>query len=242
VKKSVKGARIGRGVSGQPALSAASRAEAEVLARVALESVQDIAGRVRVEDYVTVLAALTGEAALVAAGVIDIETSGLTPGSHVFGDAINDILSGDTSDLTKQQPQSVIGILVGELVPATVPLALFVPLEELYRHVAATVGTTQWGTVATTVPADHKPTVLPLRVAFELRPAVDEAQAQAGLPSDLRHVPCALALCQGLKQVRDSADMGTAMRLALEVVFGMAKMVPMSRVAFEAVARAEQDA
>ena len=231
-----------QGQSGQPARSPQARAAAEALAAIALRSVQDPAGRVRVEDYVTVVAALTGEAALVAAGVFDIETSGLTPGSAVFGDAINDILSGDSTDLMEQPPESVAGILVAELVPATVPLALFVPLEELYRHVAASVGTAEWGAVATTVPADHQPTVLPLRFAFELRPAVDEAQAQAGLPSSLRHVPCALALCECLKQVGDAADVGMTIRLALEVVFGMAKTVPMSRAAFAAVAGEERDA
>ena len=90
-------------------------------------------------------------------------------------------------------------------------------------------------------PADYKPTVLPLRVAFELRPAVVKAEAEARLPSSLRHVPCTLALCQGIKQVKTSADIGIVMRLALEVVFGMAKTVPMSRAAIESVAGVKQD-
>jgi hypothetical protein len=222
--------------AGQPA---ANRSAADFLARAALESVQDLAGRVRVEDYITVLAALTGEAALVAAGVIDIEANALKPGSRIFGDPINVVLSGDGSDLAHLQPNSVAGIMVSELVPSTVPLALFVPLPELYHDVAGSVGTTEWGAVGTTVPADHRPTVLPLRVAFELRPAVVKAETDARLPSGLRYVPCTLALCQGIKQVKTSADNGMVMRLALEVAFGMAKMVPMSRSALESVAGAK---
>jgi hypothetical protein len=222
--------------------SAATRAAANVLAGAALKNVQDAEGRVRVEDYVTVLGALTGEAALVAAGLFDIETTAMTPGSAVFGDQINLILSGDSPDLARLPSQSVMGILVSELVPAIVPLTLVVPLEELYRHVAASVNTTDWGSVATTVPADNQPTVLPIRAAFELRQAVDAAQTQAGLPTNLRHLPCALALCEGTKQVRGSADLGMIVRLALEVTFGMAKMVPMSRAAFKSVAATKGDA
>jgi hypothetical protein len=222
--------------------SAATRAAATVLAGTALKYVQDAEGRVRVEDYVTVLGALTGEAALVAAGLFDIETTAMTPGSAVFGDQINEILSGDSPDLKWLPSQSVMGILVTELVPETVPLNLLVPLEELYRHVAASVNSTDWGTVATTVPADNQPTVLPIRAAFELRRAVDAAQAQAGLPLSLRHLPCTLALCEGIKQVRGSAEMGMIVRLALEVTFGMAKMVPMSRAAFKSAATTGGDA
>ena len=59
---------------------------AVALRDVALAYVQDERG-VRVEDYVTVLAAATGEAAIVASGVIDIEHNELTPGAAVFGDA-----------------------------------------------------------------------------------------------------------------------------------------------------------
>jgi hypothetical protein len=48
--------------------------EADWLAKQALVRVQDAqTGRVRVEDYLTVLAAMTGEAALLTSGVIDRE-------------------------------------------------------------------------------------------------------------------------------------------------------------------------
>lgn len=79
------------------------------------------------------------------------------------------------------------------------------------------------------------PSVLPIRVAFELRPAVDAAVATLNLEPSRRHVPCTYALAEALTQVQAAIDPAVAIRLALEVVFGMAKMVPMSQRAFDAV-------
>ena len=199
-------------------------------------------GRVRVEDYVTVLAALTGEAALVAAEVLDIETSTIPPGAPVFGPAINMILSGDQPDVTKVPADSVVGILVGELVPGTTSLDPFRPLDEFYANVAASVGKTQWGRVTTSVADANTPRVLPLQVAFELRGAVDAAQAASNLPRNLRHVVCGVALADGLKQVKAACDMDMAVTLAMEVAFGTSKMAPMSRAAFEQVRRERGEA
>jgi hypothetical protein len=213
------------------------RAAATQLAGVALARVRDPAtGGVRVEDYLTALASMTGEAALVSAGVLDIEASQMPPGSPVFGDPINVVLSGDTLELAEVPRESVVGLLVGELVPVVVPLEWFGSLEALYRHVAASVGAAPWGAISTTVPADHRPTVLPLQVAFELRPAVDAAMMRTALPASLRHVPCSLALADGLKQVRQAIDLQIALTLSLEVVFGTAKMAPMSDAAFRRAA------
>jgi hypothetical protein len=177
---------------------------------------------------------MTGEAALVAAGVFDVEASDITPGSPVFGDPINAVLSGDTTDWTAVPPDSVAAILVDELVPRVVPLEQFGSLEDLYRHVAGQVGSAPWGAVSVDVPVDNQPAVLPLQVAFELRSAVDTAVAEAGIPGRLRHVPCAVALAEGIRQVQGAIDLRVAMTIALQVAFGMAKLAPMSRRAFDA--------
>ncbi|MGZ6273192.1 MAG: hypothetical protein ACXWM8_02715 [Candidatus Limnocylindrales bacterium] len=221
---------------GTTAITPAVRKSAAQLSAVALRYVQEESGAVRVEDYVAVLATLTGEAALVAADLFDIETSTITPGAPVFGDAINRILSGDQADVAKCPADSVVGILVSELVPATVPLDLFGPLDRFYAWVAESVGKAAWGNVTTSVAAGNKPRIMPVRVAFELRGAVDAAQSKAGLARDLRHVVCAVALAECLKQVKLACDMTMAVTLAMEVAFGTAKMAPMSRAAFETVA------
>lgn len=228
----------GEATGPQPfAITPEVRAAAERLAVVALVRVQEQpTGRVRAEDYLTVLGSITGEAALVSAGLFDIESSELTPGSAVFGDQINHILSGDTPDLAAVAPDSVVGLLVRELVPAVVPLDYFGSLETLYRNVAAKVGSLAWGAVYTSVPDENEPSVLPLQVAFELRPAVDFAVSACGLTSGRRYVVCALALADGLREVQGAIDLRVGILLALEVVFGMAKMTPMSKRAFEAEA------
>jgi hypothetical protein len=225
--------------SGSSPVTPAVRAAAAGLAAAALARVQDPATRsVRVEDYLTALASVTGEAALVAAGVpAFIESSAIQPGSPVFGDQINAILSGEELDVAAVPTDSVLGVLRDELVPGTIPLEDFGTVERLYRHVAATVGSAPWGAVSTTASPDNQPRVLPLQVAFELRPAVDAAAEQAGLSTRLRHIVCAVALSDGLRQVTGAIDTRVAMTLALEVVFGMAKMAPMSQQAFDAASR-----
>ena len=218
---------------------------AVALRDVALAYVQDERG-VRVEDYVTVLAAATGEAAIVASGVIDIEHNELTPGAAVFGDAINEVLSGDATDVTAAPPTSVAGALRDRVVPDVVGLDAVPSLDHCYQLVAGAVGEVPWGQVAVTVPEEHRPTVLPLQAAFDLRPAVvavcarvdDEVRA-GRLPSVEgwdRHVLCALALGSAIEQAREALDPATALTLAFEVTFGMAKTVPMSQAAFDAAA------
>lgn len=209
---------------------------------VALSRVQDERG-VRVEDYLTVLAAATGEAAVVASGLFDIEDNDMAPGSGVFGDAINEVLTGDATELGQVPASSVVGVLRDHLVPGVVGADGFPPIVDLYRHVAETVGSARWGDVELTVPEDHRPTVLPLQVALELRPAVVEIEAAAerafvdgevARPDGWgRHGLCALALASAIEQTAAAIDAPLAVRLSLEVAFGMAKVVPMSAAAFQ---------
>ncbi len=196
----------------------------------AIAMLQDEHG-VRVEDYLTALAAATGEAALVDTRLFDIETTDLTPGAAVFGDEINRMLTGDATDLADVPATSVVGVLRDGLTPATIAADAFEPLERWYRLVASNVGSTAWGEVGLTVPVEHRPSVQPLRLAFEMRPAVEAATA--GLHDAGRRVPCSLALAGGIEGTGQALDIRIALTLALEVVFGMAKMVPMSRRAFE---------
>ena len=203
----------------------------------AIALVQDERG-VRVEDYLTALAAATGEAALVDSAMFDIESTDLTPGSPVFGDEINRMLTGDETNLSAVPQSSVAGLLRDRLVPETVPLDAFAPLDGLYAHVASGVGTTPWGEVPLSVPDEHRPGIQPIRLAFGLRSAVEAAVAelQEGNGSAAaagRRAPCALALASGIERTSQAIDVGIALTLALEVVFGMAKTVPMSRRAYE---------
>ena len=201
----------------------------------ALRLVQDDRG-VRVEDYLTALAAAAGEAALVDADLFDIEANDMTPGAAVFGDAINEVLTGDATVVDAVAPTSTVGVLVDQLVPAVVGLDAFDGIEARFARVAAAAGSLPWGEVAVAVPDDHRPWVLPLRVAFELRPVV-VAAAEAAAPSGWRrHQVVAAALASAVTQAAEALDPTTSVGLALDVTFGMAKVVPMSRAAFDQAA------
>ena len=220
------------------ALAAEVHTAAQAIATAALARVEDPPGskRVRVEDYLTALGAIAGESAIVDAG-IDIESLDMAPGSALFGDQINEVLTGDSAALGSVPADSVVGILVAQLVPEVVSLADFGSIEDLYRSVAASVGKTEWGDVHLSVPEDNLPRIQPMRLAFELRSTVEGACAVAGVKTGERHQACALALAGGLAQVTEAIDVKIGLRLALEVVFGMAKMAPMSRRAFADTAK-----
>jgi hypothetical protein len=220
--------------NGEPAAAQAAIARAAFAIRDA--AYQYLVGErgVRVEDYLTVLAALTGEAALVASGMLDIEAADIAPGSGVFGDAVNEILSGDATDLDDVGSATVIGLLRDGLVPGVVAGELF-DLERLYRFVAEKAGTIEWGMAAVSVPEANHPTVLPLRAAFEMRPEVEGAYADP----HTRHIPCAIALVSAVEQTKEALDPQIGVSLALEVIFGMAKTMPMSRRMMEELAEEE---
>ena len=221
----------------------ARQAAAQKIIDAALARVADPPGtaRVRVEDYLTAVAAVTGEGAIVAAG-IDIESPDMPPGSPLFGDQINQVLTGDTTEFANVRADSIVGILVASLVPNVVALDDFGSLEDLFRSVAEHEADQdrEWGNVYTSVGVDHAPTIPPIRLAFELRPIVEAACLESGIAPAQRHQPCALGLAGALDQVKGAIDVKLGLKLALEVVFGMAKMAPMSRRAFAEVAKSAE--
>jgi hypothetical protein len=87
------------------------------------------------------------------------------------------------------------------------------------------------------VDAEHAPWVWPIRAAFELRRAVVAiesalADGRGGAPWARRDLLCAGALAGGIEETAVVLDPAIGVPLALDVVFGMAKMVPMSQAAF----------
>jgi hypothetical protein len=184
---------------------------------------------VRVEDYLATLAAGAGEAALAAAG-FDVEGHELPPGSGLFFEPVNAVLTGDPMPPGGAPPGTVWSVLATAGAPLPEP-------ESLYRHVASTVASTEWGMVATTVPDGNTPSVLPLRQAYELRPHVLALeQASGGLPAQ-RHLLVTTALVQAMAQTASAIDATIGAQLACEVLFGVAKMAPMTDAALAAGAQ-----
>jgi hypothetical protein len=198
------------------------QAPSDQLAEYVLGYVRDDDGRARVEDYLAALAAATGEAAILASGLLDIERNDLTPGSGVFGDAINAVLSGDVTEapsVVGQAPLSVVGLLVSELVPDVTPISTFDVIPEVYAQVAAAVS----------VGADHQPFQPPLRSALELRTAIEFLAREEGIPDAERYRLCTAALAAAIRQTAGVLDPAVAVRLSLEICFGVAKLVPVPR-------------
>lgn len=214
----------------------------EKLADFALSMVQDPQTQgVRVEDYLTVLAAACGEAVLVASGIVDIESNTMNPGSAILGAPINIVLSGDAMSFAEAPAGSAVAVLVGRLTPDVFTLDQFGALEDVFKHVVSHIGQAEWGQVATTVPEQNQPRVLPVKAAFDLRDAVTAVQEALGLPRAQRHVPCLHALAFALSQTRSAIDPEVALTLSLEVLFTMAKMVPVPKSAFDQAPEAESD-
>jgi hypothetical protein len=82
---------------------------------------------------------------------------------------------------------------------------------------------------------------MPIRAAFELRRtvvAVEQAVADArgGAPWARRDLLCAGALSAAIEETADVLAPSISVPLALDVVFGMAKLVPISQAAYARLA------
>ncbi|MEP6798436.1 MAG: hypothetical protein ABI890_09820, partial [Lapillicoccus sp.] len=126
-----------------------SLADAESAVRAAaLTLVQTPEGRVRVEDYLTVLAAATGEAALAAAG-FDVAGHDLPPGSALFFDPVNAVLTGDP--VTRPAAAGTVWALIEPLGGSLAPADALPEPTALYRFVVDHLGEAEWGRVTTSV-------------------------------------------------------------------------------------------
>ncbi len=201
-------------------------ADAETRIReAAIQLVQEPGGGVRVEDYIATLAAAAGEAALAASG-FDVEHHDLAPGSVLHDDAARSRLTGDpvTSPAPSGTVWSILEPLVGRAVP---PSALPHP-QELYDQTERNLGRAgPWGLV-TTVGDDHAPARAPLHQALLLRPSVLETERLFVAAVSDRHIVTASALTSAIDQTKGAIDPAISLRLALEVLFGVARLAPMT--------------
>lgn len=126
-------------------------ARAESALRAAAIAIVERDNPVRVEDYLTVLAAATGVGALAAAG-FDVDGHDLVPGSGLFFEPVNELLTGDPPVAAG----SVYAIL-HSLVPASVPFTAFPSPIELYAHTARSIGEASWGKVSRSAPGTSSP-------------------------------------------------------------------------------------
>ncbi len=187
--------------------------------QAALRLVQEPDGRVRVEDYLTSLAAATGEAALAASGF-----DGRAPRPHaglaLFHDPVNARPTGDPSDCRPRRTGvwAILASLPGPRSsrrPRTRP-----PRTSTAGSPAASA--VRAGARSRSPSVDHAPR---RRRCAALRAAARRPRDRAGpsTPRHDRHVVTASALAAAVEQTKDAIDPQVALLLSLEVAFGNGK-------------------
>ncbi len=190
--------------------------------------------RIRVEDLITTAASIVAERCIETAGDFNPRQHQFVPGARVFSTKVNELFSGDTSDLNEVPSESIVGILRDQLLAAGYNRDDFPSLEAVFEYYAAHVGNkSDWGKAPLSIPNDNKPFVLPLRVSYESRPIVDRLFQTLDTPEQ-RLRAAVLTLVEALVAVRQVADNRMVLTLALETINGMAKTAPMTDEAMAA--------
>ncbi len=192
-------------------------------------------GRIRAEDLISAAACVVAELCIEATGDFNPRKHQFIPGSRVFSTKVNEIFCGDVQDLEKVPADTVVGTLKDHLLGKGYNDADFPPLGRIFSFYAANIGqATDWGKVPLSIPRENWPSVLPLRVAYEARPAVDRVLKPIESPN-ARLRASVIALVEALIAVRDVIDKKIVLSLALETIHGMAKTAPMTAEAMASV-------
>ncbi len=193
-------------------------------------------GRIRAEDLITAAASIAAELCIEAAGDIDPRKHLLVPGSRVFSDKVNELFCGNSAEHTiaAVPAESIVGMLRDSVLPAGYNESDFPSLKKIFEYFAANIGNkADWGKVPLSLSEENKPSVLPLRLAYETRSTVD--QAFHGLDNPQQKLRAAvLTLGKVLIAVQKAIDRKIAILLALEILNGMAKTAPMTDEAMAA--------
>ncbi|NOS69699.1 MAG: hypothetical protein HOP33_07200 [Verrucomicrobia bacterium] len=181
------------------------------------------------------MAAIVGEQCIAAAGEYKVREHSFVPGQRIFSDKINELLCGDNgaTEINAIPSTSVFGILRDRL--ANGPFAgNFPELNSVFSGFASRIGKPEdWGKVPLSLPEEFHPRRLPLRVAFDTRPAVDQALKSVSSDKMRRLRISTIALAMLLNDERDQIDPKSALLLTLETVNGMGKTAPMKDEAID---------
>lgn len=156
----------------------------------------------------------------------------------MFSDQINGLISGDQPTVERAAAGSVVGVLRDQLPIAGYRREEFPDLKGVLEGSAARIGNEEdWGWVPLSTPAENRPHLMPLMVAYETRTDVDRVLAAVHHDQAKALAASTLALADILGKVKDVIDHRVALLLAIETVNGMAKTAPMTDEAYQRVAR-----
>lgn len=205
-----------------------------------LKSAVTQGGRIRVEDLISASASVVGEAVIANAGDLDPRQHTHVPGTRVFSTNVNRLICDDKS-FDDAPPESIVGTLREKLLGCGFTGADFPILNDVFKHFAANIGKNEdWGKVPLSVPKQHQPFLLPIRVAYETRAAVDQSLKPLGGNHSQRLRAATLALAKAICETRDVLSRTIATTLAIETVNGMSKTAPMTDAAIAAIKEKER--
>src|SRR5262245_58406039 len=127
-------------------------------------------GRIHAEDAISAAACVVAERCISAAGELDPSNHQLAPGSRVFSERLNELISGNQPTVDSAHSASVVGVLRDRLVAVGYRRDEFPDLKRVFEEFAARIGNAdEWGWAPLSVPTDNRPHLMPLMVAFETR-------------------------------------------------------------------------
>ena len=201
------------------------------LSQMVVEGLTQPNGKVIPQDAIALMAAIAAERVIDASGEIPLRDHELVPGSRFSSDKVNSLLFGDSGDGSWEAlpKASVFGFLRAQLLTQKFQPADFPDLRGILKDFAARGENPSFaGTVPLTIPTEKFPNLSPLKIGFESRRDVDERLRP--LPDRLEKLTASLwALMEILVFARQGMDPPTALRLAVEILHGMAKTAPMTQ-------------
>ncbi len=194
---------------------------------------------IRCEDAICAAAAIIGERCIDVAGDFPLRDHQIAPGSRVFSDKINELLCGDRAEIkiASLPADSVFGLLRAGVGETLYPEAEFPTLVSVFSGFAAGIGQgDKWGKVPVTVIRAHHPWISPLQFAFETRDKVDAILESVAADKRRCLEISTKVLAALLNRMAGAIPPDIALRLAFEIVNGMAKTAPMTKAAMRAAA------
>lgn len=210
----------------------------QALNQLAMDAVREGSGRIRVEDAICVLATIVAERCIDAAAELSLRDHALTPGQRVFSEKINQLLVGSAppANAAALPADSVFGFLFRSAGEAYPPAAYPDPTAVVQGFAARIGDPADWGKVPLSVPPVHAPSLLPIRVGYETRGAVDKLVASFSLSRQQAVLAAVIGLSLLLKMAKGAIDPKVALLLSAEIINGMAKTAPMTEKAMAAIA------
>lgn len=182
---------------------------------------------VRVEDAICLISTIVAERCIVVANDYCINEHEFEAGAAVFSEKINEILVGPVAvENWSELPKDCVFGMIKSKIESNFAINGFPELKSIFEKYAQSVGHSEWGKIALSVPEGNKPFLLPLQVGYESRTYVDKNINQG---SELKCLHITInALARILIETKMALDPSVALTLTFELINGMSKTATMT--------------